>query len=95
MGGGVGTEQRRVGTRSAQYCLLLPGLRYTGPGYSQHSERPQPLEGVHGEASESVVAQDPAEKHTAWLALLPQLPMRTLSTLWPSPRTWFIFPIAI
>lgn len=34
--------------------------------YSQHSEGPQPVEGVDGDAAQPVVAQDPAEKSTVF-----------------------------
>lgn len=66
-GVGVGLEQRGAGSRNAQSCLLFPSkvpVEAHALGYSQHSEGPQPVEGVDGDAAQPVVAQDPVQKDT-------------------------------
>lgn len=81
-GGGAEAEQR-LGREGATSCS----------GYSQHSERPQPVEGVDGDAAQPVVAQDPAEKDTGpcW-PFLSRLLTGALSTLWTSQSKRFTFP---
>lgn len=39
-------------------------------GYSQHSQGPQPIEGMDGDAPQPVVAQDPVEKEARALLCL-------------------------
>lgn len=92
-----GGGQRRSRGRGGKEPPAAPGTHSTrrdrGSGYSQHSERPQPVEGVDGDAAQPVVAQDPAEKDTGpcW-PFLSRLLTGALSTLWTSQSKRFTFP---
>lgn len=68
-----------------QYCTS----QTQRAGYSQHSEGPQPVEGVDGNASQPVVAQDPAEKgaRACWLFLFSATHGCTAHIVNPSEQT--------